>query len=110
MKLYFLGSAPSLHHDLSDFHSNLLLETASKKRLLINCGADIRYSLKSLNDNGLLIDALYISEIGIATSRGLEWMGFLNKFTPNNQKPTLYLNPQLAKPLWDNSLSGVGRP
>ena len=92
---------------MSNYHSNILLETQSKRRLLIDCGADIRYSLKELNYDYNDIDDIYVSQIGISTSRGLEWIGLMRRFTSKHKSPTLHISDQLEKPLWDHYLSGA---
>jgi ribonuclease BN (tRNA processing enzyme) len=106
MKLLFLGAGSGLGMDLKNFQSNMLLLTDNGKKLLIDCGTDIRFSLtraKYLPDD---IDAVYISHLHADHVGGLEWFALQRKFVCQDPPPKLIIHEELATMLWEHSLSG----
>ena len=75
------------------------------RRMLLDCGTDIRFSLKELGLGAKDIDDLYISHCHADHIGGMEWLGFSRYFSPGT-KPNLYINERLAEALWHNSLKG----
>lgn len=94
MKITFLGahSALSSSWENKTFHSNILLEE-NGKRLLVDCGTDIPYSLENLGYSYKDIDAVYISHIHADHAGGLEWLGFKTYFDPSCKRPKLFAHP-----------------
>lgn len=105
-KLLFLGSGCAFTVGTDNYQSNMLLITDTGKKLLIDCGSDIRYSLHRTGFSYLDITDIYISHIHADHVGGLEYIGFSTKFDPRCNKPKLYLDTELAKNLWIHSLSG----
>lgn len=106
MKLLFLGAGSGLGRDLLNFQSNMLLLTDNGKKLLIDCGTDIRFSLTHANYMAKDIDAVYISHLHADHIGGMEWFALQRKFVCQNGKPTLIIHEELVNMLWDRSLSG----
>ncbi|MCC5669304.1 MBL fold metallo-hydrolase [Nostoc sp. CHAB 5784] len=105
MKLIFLGSGSAFTVGADNFQSNILL-TDQEKKLLIDCGSDIRFSLHAVELSYLDITDIYISHLHSDHIGGLEYIGFSTKFDPRCQKPNLYLSKDLAGEIWERSLSG----
>lgn len=105
MKLLFLGVSSALAIGEKQFQSNMLIETDSKRRILIDCGTDIRHSLFEQGFNYTNIDAIYVSHLHADHVGGLEWLGF-SKFFMDKKKPALYISPDQRDRLWNNVLSG----
>lgn len=106
MKLTFLGSGDAFVLSAMNFQSNLLLESSSGKRFLIDCGSDARNSLDALGYSYKDIHGVYISHLHADHIGGLEWLGFSSYFDPTAESPEIFVHKSLKKPLWDNSLSG----
>lgn len=106
MKLTFLGSGSAFTIGADNFQSNLILESESGKKLLIDCGSDIRFSLNALGLSYLDITDIYISHLHADHVGGLEYIGFSTKFDPRCEKPNLYIEDNLADELWNRTLSG----
>lgn len=105
-KLLFLGSGSAFTVGTDNYQSNMLLISDTGKKLLIDCGSDIRFSLYKEGFSHLDITDIYISHIHADHVGGLEYIGFSSKFDPRCQKPRLYINKELMHNLWNNSLSG----
>jgi len=105
-KLLFLGSGAAFTVGTDNYQSNMLLVSDTGKKILIDCGSDIRYSLYKTGFSYLDITDIYISHIHADHIGGLEFIGFSTKFDPRCQRPKLYLDTELAKNLWIHSLSG----
>lgn len=106
MKLLFLGAASGLGSDPANFQSNMLLLSDNGKKLLIDCGTDIRFSLTHANYQSQDIDAVYISHLHADHIGGLEWFALQRKFALHSSKPELIIHEELAELLWEHSLSG----
>lgn len=106
MKLIFLGSG-SAFTDISDnYQSNILLEGPNNKRLLIDCGTDVRHSLQTAHLSYKDIDAIYISHFHFDHVGGLEWLAFSFYFDPSTNKPKLFVHPDMMVTLWSRVLAG----
>jgi ribonuclease BN (tRNA processing enzyme) len=105
-KLLFLGSGSAFTIGSDNFQSNILLISNTGKKLLIDCGSDIRHSLYNAGFSYLDITDIYISHIHSDHVGGLEYIGFSTKFDPRCNKPKLYLGKELVEKIWDNCLSG----
>ena len=107
MELLFLGTGAAIYQSASDaadnYNSNMILEHQGK-RLLIDCGIDIKYSLQAANLSFTDIDAVYISHLHFDHAGGLEWLALSTMFHSDKNKPTLHIHESLVTTLWENSL------
>lgn len=103
MKLTFLGSGSAFTID--NYQSNMLIEEGNKK-MLVDCGSDIRFALRDIDLTYKDIEAVYISHLHADHAGGLEWLGFTRKFDPSVDRATLYINDFLQQQLWANTLAG----
>lgn len=106
MHFTFLGTGSAFTVNAHNFQSNMLLTDNAGKKLLIDCGSDIRFSL---NDQGLNykdIDAVYISHLHADHVGGLEWLAFSTRFDTECKKPTLFISDTMVHDLWNKVLSG----
>lgn len=100
---------------MQNWQTNFIIKR-NGKNLLVDCGSDIRWSLR---DQGLTfkdIDGVYISHAHADHIGGMEFLGFTRYFTklgmemsgaPNPLPlPKLYIERGMVKPLWDHSLRG----
>lgn len=76
MKLIFFGSGSTFADISNDFQSNIVLENANHKRLLIDCDTDIRHSLKDINLRYADIDSVYVGHFHFNHVGGIEWLAF----------------------------------
>ncbi|KTD58433.1 metal-dependent hydrolase of the beta-lactamase superfamily transporter III [Legionella sainthelensi] len=106
MKLLFLGAGSGLGTDSKNFQSNMLLLTDKGKKLLIDCGTDIRFSLARARYISHDIDAVYISHLHADHIGGIEWLAFQRKFAVESEPPQLIIHEHLVDLLWSHSLSG----
>lgn len=106
MKLLFLGAGSGLGRELGNFQSNMLLLADNGKKLLIDCGTDIRFSLTQANYLPQDIDAVYISHLHSDHIGGLEWFALQRMFACQKNKPNLIIHEHLVDLLWEHSLSG----
>jgi len=106
MKLTFLGSGSAF--SMKNFQTNVLVEN-NGKRLLIDCGTDIRWSLGELGLSFKDIDAVYISHLHADHVGGMEYMAFCSYFTPKAIMPNkikLFGNQGVMLKAWDETLRG----
>ncbi|EAZ88436.1 MBL fold metallo-hydrolase [Crocosphaera chwakensis] len=105
-KLLFLGSGSAFTVGGDNFHSNMFIITETGKKLLIDCGSDIRFSLYKEGFSYRDVTDIYISHLHSDHAGGLEYVGLTTKFDPQCDKPNLYLSHDIAAKIWDNTLSG----
>jgi ribonuclease BN (tRNA processing enzyme) len=103
MKLTFLGSGSAFCVD--NYQSNMMIEKNGKK-LLIDCGGDIRWSLKEKGLTVSDIDGIYISHAHNDHIGGLECVAFSTYFNPNIKPIKLYGEGEMLDDIWDKSLTG----
>ena len=88
MKITFLGTGSAF--TTKNFQTNTIIER-NGKRLLIDAGSDIRFSLQNIGLNYLNIDAIYVTHLHADHVGGMEYLAFCNYFNPRAQnKITLY--------------------
>jgi ribonuclease BN (tRNA processing enzyme) len=105
MRIMFLGVSSALTTGYKNYQSNMILESSSGNKMLIDCGSDIKHSLFEQGMTHSDINAVYISHLHADHVGGLEWLGFSKLFI-DNKKPDLFISPNLQTRLWDNVLSG----
>jgi ribonuclease BN (tRNA processing enzyme) len=100
-----LGSGSAF--TMNNYQSNFLI-SRNEKNLLIDCGGDIRFSMRDFGDlNYLDVDGVYVSHAHADHIGGLEWLAFSSHFDPRYVKqPKLFGESEFIRPLWDKSLSG----
>lgn len=106
MRLLFLGSGSAYTVGTDNFQSNMLLSAGGDRRLLIDCGSDIRWSLARQGLSHRDITDIYISHLHADHIGGLECIAFQTRFDPTCRRPRLYLEQSLIDPLWSCSLRG----
>lgn len=74
MKLVFLGSGSAF--TMQNRQSNMIIELNGRK-LLIDVGSDIRFSLKLMGYNFKDIDEVYLSHLHADHIGGLEWLNLV---------------------------------
>lgn len=89
-----------------DWQSNLLVIAENGKKLLLDCGSDVRFSLAQAGHALAEIDAIYVSHAHADHIGGLEWVAFSTFFNPQLSRPKLFCADTIEKPLWDESLKG----
>jgi ribonuclease BN (tRNA processing enzyme) len=106
MKLIFLGAGSAFTLEPNNYQSNMIIEADNGKRLLIDCGTDIRFSLRDQGIELDTIDAVYVSHQHADHVGGMEYLMFSTYFNPTLKRPTLFVNENLAPDLWTHTLSG----
>jgi len=107
VKLTFLGSGSAFTVGDNNYQSNLLLEDlTTKKKLLIDCGTDIRWSLYANGYTFRDIDAVFISHIHADHTGGLEFLA-LSRFFNGCVNLDLYLAQSIKDPLWTTLQAGL---
>lgn len=106
MKLTFLGTGSAFTYGDNNYQSNMLITSSNNKKLLIDCGTDIRFSTGDIGLRAEDLDAVYISHAHADHVGGLEWLGFCTYFNPSVPKPSMFVNEELADIVWHNCLKG----
>jgi ribonuclease BN (tRNA processing enzyme) len=104
MKLQFLGSGNAF--TLLNYQSAAML-THNDKNFLIDCGSDTRFSADKCGFTFSDIDAVYVSHLHGDHIGGLEWLGFTTYFTPNVDRPKLFIEKALISDLWLSLKGGM---
>jgi len=104
MKIIPLGCGSAF--TMKDYQTNLLVER-NGKRLLIDAGTDIRFSLR---DQGLSykdIDAVYITHLHADHIGGLEYLAFCSYFDPTRRGSIkIFGNQRVLDEAWNSTLRG----
>lgn len=105
MKLVFIGTGSAFTVG-GNYNSNMYFEADNGKRLLLDCGCDVRHALHELGLDQNAFEAVYISHLHADHVGGMEWLAFKTMFDPNSShRVDLYCADTMVKPLW-NILSG----
>jgi len=112
-KIIALGTGAAF--STKNWQTNFIINK-NNKNLLVDCGSDIRWSLKDQELSYKDIDAVYVSHLHADHIGGLEYLGFTRYFTKSGMEATGAANPlplsklycvrELIKGLWENSLRG----
>ncbi|MCB1864998.1 MAG: MBL fold metallo-hydrolase [Chromatiales bacterium] len=105
MQLRFLGTGAAFCMSPDNFQSNLLLTSPGGRRLLIDCGTDIRFALRHAGIAVAAVTDIYISHLHADHVGGLEYMGFFNRFGTDRGPLPLYICESIADALWGESLA-----
>lgn len=109
MNIRFIGVG-SAFTTMDYYHSNMLITSDNGKKMLIDCGADARFSLSecqiSDKNPAFLIDAVYISHLHSDHIGGLEWLAITTYFAQDVKKPKLFMEASTMEQLWNDSLKG----
>ncbi|MFZ0927741.1 MAG: MBL fold metallo-hydrolase [Syntrophobacteraceae bacterium] len=109
MKIKFLGVG-SAFTSAEYYHSNMLITAGSGKRILIDCGSDIRFSLQEAGIHfrhfASEIDAIYVSHLHADHIGGLEAAALVSFFDMESHKPGLFAQENVLRDLWNHSLQG----
>lgn len=105
-KLLFLGSGSAFTVGTDNYQSNMFLISERGRRLLLDCGSDIRFSLHREGFSHRDVTDVYISHLHADHVGGLEYVGLSCKFDPQCTKPNLYTSQDLVQELWASSLAG----
>lgn len=109
MNIQFLGTGSAFCK--KNYQTNFLIQEDGK-RLLIDAGTDIRWSLNNLAYDYRDIDAIYITHLHADHIGGLEYIALSSYFAPkkdengNPIKIQLFGNADLINELWNSSLKG----
>ncbi len=113
------GSAFTMMNYQTNYVINIT-KNGKINRLLVDCGSDIRFSLRDQDLSYLDIDALFVSHAHGDHAAGIDYIAFPTYFdgryhtnrmpTPDWKgpkiKPVLFTERQLMKDLWDHSWRG----
>jgi ribonuclease BN (tRNA processing enzyme) len=109
MRIRFLGVG-SAFTTAEYYQSNMLITAGSGKRLLIDCGSDIRFSLPEAGIQfryfGREIDAIYLSHLHADHIGGLEAAVLVSFFDIESPKPRIFMQENVLRDLWKHSLQG----
>lgn len=106
MNIKFLGSGSAFTSN--NYQTNAIIEHNNQK-LLIDCGSDIRHSLKVQNITVDDINAVYITHLHADHIGGLEHLAFNTLFNNNTTKLKLFCEYTLVDNL-RKALIGLGKP
>lgn len=101
MKIIFAGCGSAFTTE-EYYQSNAIVQAPSGKRLLIDCGGDIRFALGKLGLSSKDIDAVFISHLHQDHIGGMEYFSLSRFFTrkQDEPRPILFCVPELMEPLW----------
>jgi hypothetical protein len=104
--IQFLGvggafSMPITPGDLwtAPMQSNMVITAPTGRRMLFDCGTDIRLSAQMCGYGPNSFDAVYISHEHADHAGGLEWL-FLNRLFGGGEKPLLIAEKQVLQNVW----------
>jgi mRNA degradation ribonuclease J1/J2 len=115
MQTHIIALGTGSAFTLKNYQTNFIIER-NGKRLLVDCGGDIRFSLRDCNLSFKDIDSVYISHAHADHIGGIEFLAFSRFFTKKAMEqngienplplPKLFCERGLIRSLWDHSLRG----
>jgi len=105
VKIQFAGVGSAF--TTQDYWQSNMVVTSGNQSLLIDCGGDIRFSLKELGLNHRNINAVYISHLHADHIGGLEYLGFSTYFDSECSRPKLFIVNELIDGLWGSLKAGM---
>lgn len=105
MNIKFLGVG-SAFTTAEYYQSNLLVTADSGKRMLLDCGTDIRFSLAEAGLGPFDLDAVYLSHQHADHLGGVEFLCYATFFSPDFKHPRIYGQGDLLETAWERSLAG----
>jgi ribonuclease BN (tRNA processing enzyme) len=103
MNIIALGTGSAF--TMKNYQTNFLIQE-NGKNLIVDCGSDIRFSLRDVGLSYLDIDSVYLSHAHQDHIGGLEYLAFTTYFDPRCKKPNLYCERNLIHSIWNYSLKG----
>jgi ribonuclease BN (tRNA processing enzyme) len=88
------------------YHSNMIITSRTGRRMLVDCGSDVRFALAECGLRAGDLDAVYISHLHSDHIGGMEWLAFATYFSGERKRPLLFGEHTLLNRLWNSSLKG----
>jgi len=105
MKIRFIGvGTQSSGQD--QYHSNMVITSHTGRRMLIDCGGDVRFSLAESGIQSKDLHAVYISHLHSDHIGGMEWLALSTFFAKERRRLQLFAERTVLDRLWNNSLKG----
>jgi len=103
MRLKFIGVG-SAFTTPDYWQSNMLLTSDDGKRMMIDCGADARHSMREQGLTANDVDAVYISHCHSDHVGGMEWLALSRYFNKGLPRPKLFIVEELVEYMWEHAL------
>ena len=103
--LHFIGCGAQFA-SRSLYQSNLVLTAPSGRRMLVDCGSDVKHALAEAGLRASSVEAVYISHLHSDHVGGMEWLAYSTYFNPNAARPRLYGHAALLDRVWTHTLRG----
>jgi ribonuclease BN (tRNA processing enzyme) len=108
---YIPGSPRIMGNAQTNYVISTTDDDGNVNNMLVDCGNDIRWSLRFQGFNYMDIGALYVSHAHGDHAAGIDYIAFPSYFDPrykvrHGRKPLLFAERQLMRDLWDHSWRG----
>jgi ribonuclease BN (tRNA processing enzyme) len=101
MELKFLGTGSAFSK--TNFQTNMLI-VQNNKNMVVDCGTDLKFSMKMQGLKPTDIDAIYLSHAHADHIGGVEYLALATYWTQHKIK--LFIHESWVDELWDESLKG----